>query len=76
LSEFPIAPSKSDGYVETLTISGLSLGVLVVEAARQSGSQPAHDAMNQNREVFAIPGSFYSRWRAAAALIRSGARSW
>lgn len=56
-------------------ISGLSQGVVVIEAAVRSGSLiTAHAAADQGREVFAVPGSpLDHRFRGANALIKGGA---
>ncbi len=78
ISEFPLGspPLKHHFPQRNRLIAGLSMGVLVIEAAARSGSLlTARFASEMGREVFALPGSIHSPLsKGCHALIKQGAK--
>lgn len=78
LSEFPLStfPAPQNFPLRNRVLSGISVGVLVIEAAEYSGTRiTARCAMEQNRDVYAVPGNVTNKnaW-GPNTLIKQGAK--
>ncbi len=78
VSEFPLGtfPAPQNFPIRNRTLSGMSVGVLVVEAGEYSGTRiTARCALDQGRDVYAVPGNVTSRnaW-GPNTLIKQGAK--
>lgn len=78
ISEYaPGVPSLKNHFLErNRIVSGLSLGIVVIEAPERSGAlATANHALQQNREIFVIPGPINNEnYKGSHSLLRAGAR--
>lgn len=78
ISEYPLTtpPLQRHFPARNRIVSGISLGVIVIEAPEKSGSLiTAYLALDQNRDIFVIPGSiFSSHMKGSHRLLKLGAK--